>query len=131
MMPFIDIVRQTRKGAISEALNEALAQVNEAVNVTGKAGSVTLTLQVKPQKGSRVGATNQPVSLNFKVKTKLPEEELPEGIFFLTGDNDLVRNDPDQLQLFRDVTGEGAADRRDENAAAYTPPSIPAVRGGG
>jgi hypothetical protein len=123
---FLDLVRQTRKGAIAEALNHALAQVNEAVNLTGKPGSVTLTLTVAPQKGQRVDATNPACDLKFAIKSKLPQEELPQGVAFLTGDNDLVRNDPDQQQLFRDVTGERAADRRDENAA-YTPP----VRGAG
>ncbi|MFZ0269912.1 hypothetical protein [Caulobacter sp.] len=118
---FLDLVRQTRKGAISEALNEALAKVNEAVNVTGKPGSVTLTLTVAPQKGQRVDATNPAVDLKFAIKSKLPIEELPQGIAFLTGDNDLVRNDPDQQQMFRDASDK-PGDRRDDNVA-YTPPA--------
>lgn len=115
MVPFTDVVNQIRKGAVSEELNKALLAVNEAVIATGKKGELTLKLEVKPMKGNRAQVT-----VVASINTKTPKEDLPEGIFFLTNDGDLVRNDPEQKELFAAVPTANT-DR------PYTPP----VRGAG
>lgn len=115
MVPFTDVLGQIRKGAVTEELNKALLAVNEAVIATGKKGELTLKLEVKPMKGNRAQVT---VAAN--ISTKTPKEELPEGIFFLTNDGDLVRNDPDQQELFKPVP-----------TANSDAPYIPPIRGAG
>ncbi|KAK0359632.1 hypothetical protein LTR94_030539, partial [Friedmanniomyces endolithicus] len=51
MKPITDVLRDIRKGMVAEAAGEELANVVRAVTATGKAGSLTLKLTVKPQKG--------------------------------------------------------------------------------
>lgn len=113
MVPFTDVVNQIRKGAVSEELNAALKAVNDAVLATGKKGEVTLKIVIKPMKGNRSQCEVVP-AISFKP----PKEDLPSGIFFLTNDGDLVRNDPEQKELFAPVMDGGKP---------YAPP----VRGAG
>ena len=120
MVPFTDILRQIRKGIVVDELDQAMLKVNEAVIDTGKAGEITLKIKIKPMKGDSCQVTLTPV-----VSFKKPQADLPDGIFFLTGDGDLVRNDPNQSEMF--VATERLGDRAVPDAP-YTPPPAAVVR---
>lgn len=109
MKPFTDILREFRRGAIANKLTEEMAELVRSVDETGKPGSLTLTLTVKPEKGGGSQKT-----LGAKIKSSRPDEDLPEAIFFSDREGDLHRNDPDQRALFADAddTSERAEAQR-------------------
>lgn len=106
-IPFTDILRQMRRGAIVEALTARFAEVNAAVKATGKAGSLTLSIKIKPDKGG-----GRQFELVPSVSFSVPQPDLPASIFFINDEGDLVRTDPDQAEMFGEVP-----------ARAYTPPA--------
>lgn len=98
MRLFTDILRDIRRGDVVHKLSEALAEVVRAVLDTDKAGSITLTLNIKPRgKGDNI------LIIEPKVSTKLPQAELPDAFFYTNLDGDLLRDDPTQTRLFADT----------------------------
>lgn len=98
MVPFTDVLRQIRKGRLADVASEELNAVVRAVMATGKPGSVTLVLTVKPQsKGDNA------LIVSATINAKEPQEELPSGIFFANLDGDLLREDPTQQRMFAAV----------------------------
>lgn len=108
MRPITDVMRDIRKGRAVDEASEQLAEVVRAVQATGKAGSVTIKLTVEPKPGEGDAFVIKP-----EVSAKIPRPKLPDAIFFATDDGDLVREDPNQREMFRDTDGLGhTADRR-------------------
>lgn len=108
MKPITDILRDIRKGMVAEAAGEELAQVVRAVTATGKPGSLTIKLTVKPQKGD-----SEQVVISSKLSATTPTADMPEAIFFADMDGDLHRNDPRQPEMFRSADlGDAAVDAR-------------------
>lgn len=100
MRPITDVLRDIRKGRVVDLATERLAEIVQAVDETGKPGELTLILKVTPEKGGGSQKT-----LTAKVKAKIPEADLPEGIFFSDADGDLHRSDPAQTTMeFRDAS---------------------------
>jgi hypothetical protein len=92
---FQETILQINNGATVAELSGALQKVVAAVRATGKSGSITLTVKVAPAgKGS-----NDVLIVESQVRTKLPEPDRGMTIFYATEDNQLVRNDPKQIQL--------------------------------
>lgn len=89
-----DILRDIRKGRPVEEATNALADIVRAVDETGKAGSVTITLTVKPAKHGGPEKT-----LICEVKAKKPIAEIAPAIFFSDDDGDLHRVDPRQEEM--------------------------------
>lgn len=97
MKLFTDVLRETRNGALVDELSEKLNELNKAVVETGKSGTITLTLGIKPAKGGAFFVSDD-------VKLKVPELDRESTIFFITEVYDLQRNDPRQQNLgFRSV----------------------------
>lgn len=95
-----DILRDIRKGRPVEEATLALADVVRAVDETGKAGSVTITLTVKPAKHGGPEKT-----LIAEVRAKKPIAEIAPAIFFSDSEGDLHRHDPAQDEMkFEDVS---------------------------
>ncbi|WP_292085344.1 MULTISPECIES: hypothetical protein [unclassified Brevundimonas] len=108
MKPITDILRDIRKGMVAEAAGEELAQVVRAVTATGKPGSLTIKLTVKPQKGD-----SEQVVISSKLSATTPTADMPEAIFFADMEGDLHRNDPRQPEMFRTADlGDAAVDAR-------------------
>jgi hypothetical protein len=108
MKPITDILRDIRKGMVAEAAGEELAQVVRAVTATGKPGSLTIKLTVKPQKGD-----SEQVVISSKLSATTPTADMPEAIFFADMEGDLHRNDPRQPEMFRNADlGDAVADAR-------------------
>ena len=108
MKPITDILRDIRKGMVAEAAGEELASVVRAVTATGKPGSLTIKLTVKPQKGD-----SEQVVISSKLSATTPTADMPEAIFFADMEGDLHRNDPRQPEMFRNADlGDAAVDTR-------------------
>lgn len=104
MKPITDVLREVRRGVAVEHATRLLSEVVRAVDETGKAGSLTLVIKVKPDKGGGNGK-----GISVEVKAKKPEPEIPEAIFFSDEDGDLHRNDPMQAEMFAEAGERRAA----------------------
>lgn len=93
--PFADTLRDLRRGTVVTELEEGLAEVVRAVEETGKAGKLTLTLTVKPISIGSVGTAT--VAIHDDVKATLPRER--PGTVMFAADGVLTRNDPRQPEL--------------------------------
>lgn len=113
--PFADFLRDVGKGACHDELSEKLNDLVTAVEETGKAGSITLTLTVKPMEKGNVNA----LLVSDAITVKKPTTPRKASVFFPDGGN-LVRNDPNQPELsgLRDVSdpGEREDDARERAA---------------
>ena len=93
--PFAAVVQEHRDGALHAELSEALQEVVAEVVTHGKAGSLTLTLNVKPaDKG--LGSA---LIIAADIKAKPPQGERPAAIFFPDESGNLFRRDPRQTEL--------------------------------
>jgi hypothetical protein len=91
--PFLDLLREHRSGITHELLTDALQELVEAVVDQRKRGKLTLTLTIKPfgkKDGLEVGA---------EVKLTKPKEVQGVSIFYVTPENNLVRQDPRQQAM--------------------------------
>ena len=101
--PFAAFIQQQRKGGLHGELTDALADLIQAVAETGKAGSLSLTVKVTPNKD---GAT---VTVNDKIKLTIPEPEKGSSMFFYDEHGNLTRNNPAQAELpLRDASAPKA-----------------------
>lgn len=103
MRPITDILRDIRKGRAVDLASQRLAEIVQAVDETGKPGELTITMKVKPEKG---GGSQKSIAVS--VKAKIPEVDLPEGVFFSDADGDLHRTDPQQQEMFSEAGGRTA-----------------------
>jgi hypothetical protein len=92
---FPETILQLNNGAAVAELSAALTTLLAAVRESGKAGSITFTITVKP---ASKGVTNV-VMVESQTKARLPEPERGMTVFYVTEDNRLVRNDPRQQPL--------------------------------
>lgn len=86
-----DIICTTRGGHAARTADAALKMVVDAVEATGKAGSITIKMVIAPMKG---GDTE--LEVDFKITQSIPVETIPKGIFY-PDHGKLVREDPRQL----------------------------------
>lgn len=97
-----DIMSQIRGGY---ALNEAgkkIAELVKAVKETGKAGEISFTIKVAPDK-----TDDRVVTMKPSIKAKIPERGFSEGIFFLGPDGRLTKEDPAQLDMLEQRRADG------------------------
>jgi hypothetical protein len=106
MRPITDILRDIRKGKAVDLASQRMAEIVQAVDETGKPGELTITIKVKPEKR---GGSQKVIQVG--VKAKIPEVDLPEGVFFSNEEGDLLRTDPAQNEMFSDASSrsEGRA----------------------
>jgi hypothetical protein len=93
--PFVDVLRDVRYGAAVEELTAHLTELVETVRKTGRAGSITLKLTVKPAAKGDVSA----LTVDDAVSVKKPTMEHGTTVFFATAENGLSRRDPRQPDL--------------------------------
>lgn len=105
--PFADWLALQRKGTLAAELAESLADLNRAVVETGKAGSVTLVINVKSN------GDDTSVTITDDVKTKVPTPDRGKSIFFVDEHGNAERSQqvlvPDQPRLTA-VPGASVAD---------------------
>lgn len=94
MTHFLKTVEQLADGRTASDLDDALLTLVAAVRHTGKKGTLTFSLTVKP--ASKDGHA---LILDDDVKLKLPVMERAATILFATDTNELSRSDPRQPEL--------------------------------
>lgn len=101
--PFSDVLAQQAR-AHQEA-TDGFHEVIAAVAETGKAGSVTITLKVEPDKKAE-GIFR----VTDSVKVTIPKHDRATSIYFRDSTGNLTRNNPDQPELtgLRDVSADPA-----------------------
>ena len=77
-----------------------LQELTGAIVDTNKAGELTIKLKVTPSGWNK--ATGKPNQFDFQpeVVIKKPRTDAGKTIFFVTEDNTLTRDDPDQMDMF-------------------------------
>ena len=89
-----DILRDIRKGKAVDEATEAFAEVVRAVSSTGKPGSVTIKLTVKPTQADSAEKT-----LIAEITKKQPMATIQPATFFADDDGNLFRTDPRQAEM--------------------------------
>lgn len=105
---FFETVRDLRAGQVSEQLDESLQRLTQQVQRTAKAGSLKLTIEIKPMKGS-----TEAVVVKATVVTKEPQFDDNGTVLFPTPEGNLTRShhrQPDLpgITLASDSTGGNA-----------------------
>lgn len=93
--PFLETLRELRKGQTLEDLTNALAEMVGAVQTTGKGGEITLRLRIRPPRPGSVSY----ITIEDQVVTKIPRADRGDTVFFPLADGSLSRQDPSQLGL--------------------------------
>jgi hypothetical protein len=108
--PITHTLAKLQQGLFVDTCSDLFAQVLRMVEETGKAGKLTITLDVKK--------VNALVSILAKVTDKTPEKAPDADMFYLTEDNDLSVENPKQRRLDlrvaetkREVRGEQTPER--------------------
>lgn len=88
-----ETLERLRGGQMLDEASDMLAEIVRAVDSTGKAGELTIKLQVK--KLSRSGA----LEVIDKVTAKVPEETQITTMMYPTPEGNLITEDPRQQKL--------------------------------
>ncbi|MGW4525144.1 hypothetical protein [Amycolatopsis sp. NPDC004378] len=99
---FAAFLATLNRGRSNRDLSAKLAELVEAIEETGKQGSLTYTIKIKPQKAGGM------VILTDEVRASVPRGERPEAVAFIGPNFALLRNPHDQPSLYDEVT-EGTA----------------------
>lgn len=91
---FDAFLREQRRGGVVYDLGEALQRLVTAVEETGKGGSLTLTLKLKPDQ--KYGTA---VEVADAITVKIPEPDKPSSLFYMDGSHNLVRHDPAAMTI--------------------------------
>lgn len=79
-----------------------LQTVIDAIIATNKPGELTIKLKIKPSGWKQgTGRANQ-VDVDPEISSKVPRHDQGKTLFFVTEDNLLTRDDPDQEEMFKD-----------------------------
>lgn len=89
-----DVLGQIRGGYAMNEAGKKLQEVVNAVRATNKAGEVTLTIKVAPDK-----TDDRVVTMTPTIKAKVPEKAFSAGIFFVAPDGRLTKEDPAQMEM--------------------------------
>jgi hypothetical protein len=105
--PFAATLAELDKGRVHARLSEQLHALTTAVQATGKVGTLTLTIDLRPiTKGN-----SDTLKLTTKTVLKAPagDEETPTTVFFTDAAGNLTREDPTQLKLPLRLANDGRA----------------------
>lgn len=92
---FLTTMQRHRGGKDLADVSLRLSEAVAAVATTGKPGSVTLTIKVKPAKRGQSA-----VVVETELKAKVPSLEPEASFWFATPDGSLQKEDPRQMAMF-------------------------------
>jgi hypothetical protein len=93
--PFATFLLETNKGRSHDELSRGLQELVAEVLRTGKPGSISYKVTVKPQAGNE-----HMVVVLDEIVRKVPRGERASSVFFVTDGHELVRNNPHQPSIF-------------------------------
>lgn len=91
---FVDTLRDVRAGVVIDQLDECLQQLVQQVQRTNKGGSLRLSLDIRPMKGS-----TEAVVVKATVVTKNPQFDDQGTVLFPTPEGNLTRSHHKQAEL--------------------------------
>ena len=89
--PVLAILQEQRKGLLVDEMSDALQNLVAAIVEADKAGTLTLTLRIKPENGV--------LFVTDEIKTVAPKTIKTASIFFASPNNNLIREDPKQIAM--------------------------------
>ena len=112
--PFADVLREMNRGEFYDEISDELGALVEAVQETGKSGSLTLKLRVSPNGAATVKVAGD-------VSTAVPRVQRGDNVFFVAGTGSLQRHDPRQSDIFepRLATSDDAEPRQPRKVKGY------------
>lgn len=105
--PFAATLAELDKGRVHARLSEQLHDLTTAVQATGKAGTLTLTISLSPIKKGQTDT----LQLTTKTVLKAPvgDDATPTTVFFTDAAGNLTREDPTQMRLPLRLANDGKA----------------------
>lgn len=95
--PFTEVLAEIGSNDANLELTDGLKQLTEEVLAHSKPGEITLTVKVTPN-------GLEAVKVDYKIKTKLPEPNRMQSMFFVDEHGGLRRENPKQHKMhFRNV----------------------------
>lgn len=91
---FASVLYDLNKGRTHAQLGDELRALVAAVVATGKAGSLTLRLDIKS------GGNDESVTIAGRVASKAPVLDTPASVFFVDDEHNLNRNPTRQPAMF-------------------------------
>jgi hypothetical protein len=102
--PFSLFLGEHRNGALHDELSDKLQELVAAVATEEKGGTITLKISVKP-----ANAGNGALTVTDEIKVTAPKVTKSGSIFFVSPENNLIREDPRQHRLdLREVSISGS-----------------------
>jgi len=114
--PITDTLRMLQGGVFLDLCSDLFASVVRGVDETGKAGKLTITIDVKK--------VNAAVSVLAKVTDKVPEKAPDADLFYATVEGNLSLDNPNQRKLDLRI-----ADAAPKAAARSVDPDTGEIRG--
>lgn len=102
--PITDTLRLLQGGLFLDQCSDLLADVVKNVDETGKAGKLTITLDLKKSGGA--------IALSAKVTNKVPEAKPDEDLLWPTVEGNLQLDNPRQQKLDLKVADSGPKEVR-------------------
>ena len=104
----LSTLAELNRGKFLITCSRQLRRVIEAILSTGKKGKVTIALDMVPGVVTQGRATQIDITPTVKIEEPMPSQGT--SIFFVTADNDLTRDDPEQMAMFeeKEQTNRGA-----------------------
>jgi hypothetical protein len=90
--PFADTLTALRRGELVDELAEALNELTTACADTGKVGTLTVSIKLKPGSAGQIEVTDE-------VKLKMPTPNKSSTLMFATPEGNLQRDDPRQMSI--------------------------------
>lgn len=109
---FMSMIAELRKGLTVSEISDAQAEIIEAVVSTGKKGQLDLRFVFAPSTGCET------VLVTCQISPKEPVPEKNSTTFFVTEDKRLVRQNPNQPEMFSVSQGDEKKQPEIKNNAA-------------
>lgn len=101
--PLMEVLGQVRGGAVINDAAKEFVELCQRVRDTGKQGELTIKIKVNPMKNDPDLYEVDPDSYI----SKMPRKPRAKGLFYMTDDANLVREDPKQAKMeFDDEEGK-------------------------
>lgn len=96
----VALLMEMRNGQTAALANERFTEVLDAVRATRCKGRLVIQLEVEPAEIDSDTNEVSRVKINPDIKMVRPEPKLGTGIYFVTQDGGLSRQDPKQFEMF-------------------------------
>jgi len=93
------VLAQMGRGKVLEAINNEFQNIVTDVTDNGGTGELTVKIKVKGTAHDTDGRLTE-VAVTHTMQSKRPKRDLGPSTFFLTRENVLTRNNPEQAELF-------------------------------